>query len=72
MQSLYAIIDMYRFTLSHIENDRDVNAWYIISDACYRTRNFCVFSRVQKRILGLTHKAAQMMRFEAFIPRRAE
>ena len=41
--------------MSHPENDRDVSA-YPEEDACYRTRNVCVFSRVQKGIPGLTHK----------------
>ena len=35
----------------------------------YRARNFCVYSRVQKKNPGID---AQMMRFAAFIIRRAE
>ena len=45
----------WHYTLSHLENDRDVSAHYRGS-ACHRTRNLCVFSRVQKGTPGLTHK----------------
>ena len=35
------------YTLSHLENDRDVSA-HSEEDACHRARNLCVFSHVQK------------------------
>ena len=31
-------------------------------DACYRARNLCVFSRIQKGTLGLTHKECILQR----------
>ena len=44
------------YTLSDLENDRDVSAWYRITRLLSRARYFCVFSRVQKGIPRLTHK----------------
>ena len=44
-------------TLSHLENDRDVSAWFTLTSLLSRAVcNFCVFSRFQKAIPGLTHK----------------
>ena len=37
-------------------------ACIVEEDAYYRTHNMCVFSRIQKRILGLMHKVCVLQR----------
>ena len=40
------------YTLSHLVNDHDVSAWYIITCLLNSKCNFCVFSHAQKGIPG--------------------
>ena len=48
------------YTLSHLST---VTSQRIPEkDACHRARNFCVFSRVQKGTLGLSHKGCVLQR----------
>ena len=56
------------YTLSHLENDRDVSAWYQITRWLSCVWLLCFLTR-SKRNPGID---AQMMRFAAFIPWRAE
>ena len=58
------------YTLSHLENDRDVSACYGIRRFLLRRllRNVCFHTRLQRN-LGID---AQRMRFTAFILRRTE
>ena len=39
-----------------------VRAFSGFKDACYRARNFCVFSRIQKETPGLMHKGCVLQR----------
>ena len=48
------------YTLSHPETT--VTSARIPEDACYRARNLCVFSRVQKGTPRLTHKGWVLQR----------
>ena len=50
------------YTLSHLENDRDVISTYQQVDICHRARNLCGFSRVQKGTSGLAHKGCILQR----------
>ena len=50
------------YTLSHLENDRDVSAYSGGRHLSLRARNLCVFSCVQKGTLGLTHKGCVLQR----------
>ena len=51
------------YTLSHLENDRDVTSARIPEeDACHRACNLCVFACVQKGTQRLTHKGCVLQR----------
>ena len=49
-------------TLSHLENDRDVSAYSGRKSLVIARETWCVFSRVQKGTLGLTHEGCVLQR----------
>ena len=52
----------WNYTLSHLENDRDVSAYSGGRPLSSRARNLCVFSRVQRRTPVLTHRGCDLQR----------
>ena len=52
----FLTLSSHHYTVSHLENDRDVSSYILDEAAGYPTCNLCVFSHVLKGIPGLTRK----------------